>query len=42
MSYSSVKQKSGYLDTANGRHFYFYYFESRNDPVNDPVFLWLK
>jgi len=40
--HSSVKQRSGYLDTANGRHFYFYQFDSRNDPKNDPIFLWLN
>jgi carboxypeptidase C (cathepsin A) len=38
----SVKQWSGYLDTPSGRHFYFHTFESRHDPVNDPVQLWLN
>ncbi|KAK4051905.1 hypothetical protein OIV83_002610 [Microbotryomycetes sp. JL201] len=38
----SVKQHSGYLDTPNGHHFYFYHFESRNDPKNDPISLWLN
>ncbi|KAK4058350.1 hypothetical protein OIO90_000508 [Microbotryomycetes sp. JL221] len=38
----SVKQHSGYLDTPSGRHFYFYHFESRNDPKNDPISLWLN
>ncbi|KAL8278754.1 hypothetical protein RQP46_008823 [Phenoliferia psychrophenolica] len=37
-----VEQKSGYLDTANGRHFYFWQFDSRNDPSTDPVVLWLN
>ncbi|SGZ17102.1 BQ5605_C020g09095 [Microbotryum silenes-dioicae] len=37
-----VEQKSGYLDTANGRHFYFWQFDSRNDPKNDPVVMWLN
>ncbi|CEQ41860.1 SPOSA6832_03622, partial [Sporobolomyces salmonicolor] len=37
-----VRQRSGYLDTAEGHHFYFWSFESRNDPANDPVILWLE
>ncbi|GAA5933552.1 hypothetical protein JCM1841_006349 [Sporobolomyces salmonicolor] len=37
-----VRQRSGYLDTAEGHHFYFWSFESRNDPANDPVILWLN
>ncbi|KAM0754515.1 peptidase S10, serine carboxypeptidase [Meredithblackwellia eburnea MCA 4105] len=37
-----VEQKSGYLDTPNGRHFYFWQFDSRNDPANDPIVLWLN
>jgi carboxypeptidase C (cathepsin A) len=24
------------------RHLFFYYFESRNDPANDDVVLWLN
>lgn len=36
----AVEQKSGYLDTPNDRHFFFWAFESRNDPANDPVVLW--
>ncbi|GJN87454.1 hypothetical protein Rhopal_000403-T1 [Rhodotorula paludigena] len=38
----SVHQTSGYLDTDAGHHFYFWSFESRNDPANDPVVLWLN
>ncbi|BGP38665.1 hypothetical protein JCM10449v2_002600 [Rhodotorula kratochvilovae] len=38
----SVRQKSGYLDTERGHHFYFWQFDSRNDPANDPVVLWLN
>jgi len=40
----SVKQYSGYykLKTGLGSKNYFYWaFESRNDPVNDPVVLWM-
>ncbi|KAJ1984635.1 hypothetical protein H4R34_000538 [Dimargaris verticillata] len=38
----TVKQYSGYLDVGNDKHFYFWFFESRNKPVEDPVMLWLN
>ncbi|KAL2201084.1 extracellular carboxypeptidase [Corynascus similis CBS 632.67] len=39
----SVKQYSGYLDDeANDKHLFYWFFESRNDPKNDPVVLWLN
>ncbi|KAF9046673.1 serine carboxypeptidase [Panaeolus papilionaceus] len=38
----SVKQYSGYLDTATDKHFFFWFFESRNDPAEDPLILWLS
>ncbi|KWU44075.1 carboxypeptidase Y, partial [Rhodotorula sp. JG-1b] len=37
-----VRQVSGYLDTDEGHHFFFWTFESRNDPKNDPVILWIN
>lgn len=37
----SVKQSSGYLDY-NDKHFFYWFFESRSDPANDPVVLWLN
>lgn len=39
----TVKQYSGYLDDeANDKHLFYWFFESRNDPENDPVVLWLN
>ena len=38
-----VKQFSGYLDDEeNDKHLFYWFFESRNDPENDPVVLWLN
>lgn len=38
-----VKQYSGYLDIKDeDKHFFYYFFESRNDPKNDPIVLWLN
>lgn len=39
----SVNQYTGYLDVQDvGKHFFYWFFESRNDPANDPVILWLN
>ncbi|CAK7891269.1 carboxypeptidase Y [[Candida] anglica] len=39
----SVKQYTGYLDVKDeDKHFFYWFFESRNDPKNDPVILWLN
>lgn len=39
----SVKQYTGYLDVEElKKHFFYWFFESRNDPDNDPVILWLN
>ncbi|KAK6542396.1 hypothetical protein TWF694_006351 [Orbilia ellipsospora] len=38
-----VKQYSGYLDDdKNDKHLFFWFFESRSKPENDPVILWLN
>ncbi|QLL30233.1 hypothetical protein HG536_0A00500 [Torulaspora globosa] len=38
-----VKQYTGYLDVEDeDKHFFFWSFESRNDPKKDPVVLWLN
>ncbi|KAG7290774.1 hypothetical protein NEMBOFW57_000777 [Staphylotrichum longicolle] len=43
LNVDSVKQYSGYLDDeANDKHLFYWFFESRNDPKNDPVVLWLN
>jgi cathepsin A (carboxypeptidase C) len=39
----TVKQYSGYLDEEEeDKHLFYWFFESRNDPKNDPVVLWLN
>jgi cathepsin A (carboxypeptidase C) len=39
----SVRHYTGYLDVEDqDKHFFFWYFESRNDPANDPIVLWLS
>ncbi|KIK04018.1 hypothetical protein K443DRAFT_676325 [Laccaria amethystina LaAM-08-1] len=39
---SSVKQYSGYLDIAEDKHLFFWFFESRNSPADAPLILWLN
>ncbi|KAF0362260.1 peptidase S10, serine carboxypeptidase [Gigaspora margarita] len=38
----TVQQYSGYLEVNNGKHLFFWFFESRNKPKEDPVLLWLN
>ncbi|KAF1811744.1 putative carboxypeptidase CpyA/Prc1 [Eremomyces bilateralis CBS 781.70] len=43
LNIDSVKQYSGYLDNdEDDKHLFYWFFESRNDPKNDPVILWLN
>lgn len=37
-----VNSYSGYIDIAPDMHTFFWFFESRKDPANDPVTLWLN
>ncbi|RSH85597.1 hypothetical protein EHS25_003736 [Saitozyma podzolica] len=39
-----VRSYSGYLDTSkgDGRDLFFYFFESRNKPKEDPVIMWIN
>ncbi|KAJ6536304.1 Alpha/Beta hydrolase protein [Mycena capillaripes] len=39
---NSVKQYSGYLDIAEDKHLFFWFFESRSSPASDPLVLWLN
>ncbi|KAH9051982.1 Alpha/Beta hydrolase protein [Lactarius vividus] len=38
----SVQQYSGYLDVTEGKHLFFWFFESRSNPSKDPLVLWLN
>lgn len=41
-----VKQYTGYFDVnkegEDGKHLFYWFFESRNDPKNDPIVVWLN
>lgn len=43
LNLDTVAQYTGYLDIDSvDKHFFYWFFESRNDPENDPVILWLN
>ncbi|EKG10359.1 RTA-like protein [Macrophomina phaseolina MS6] len=37
-----VNSYSGFINTSTTLHTYFWFFESRNDPENDPIALWIN
>ena len=37
-----VKSYAGFLDIAEDKHLFFWFFESRNEPSTDPITLWLN
>ena len=37
-----VNSYSGFIDLSPSIHAFFWFFESRNDPANDPITLWLN
>ncbi len=39
----TVKQYTGYIDVVEeDKHLFYWFFESRNDPKNDPIVLWIN
>jgi cathepsin A (carboxypeptidase C) len=36
------RQYSGYLEATEGRHLFYWFFESQKNPSRDPVILWLN
>ena len=38
----AVKQTSGYLDIAEDKHLFFWFFEARHNPEEAPLVLWLN
>ena len=38
----SVGSYTGYLDVGDGKDLFFYFFESRSKPKEDPVIMWIN
>ncbi|ORX52748.1 prepro-carboxypeptidase Z [Hesseltinella vesiculosa] len=38
----TVTQYSGYLNVGTNEHYFFWFFESRNNPAKDPLTVWLN
>jgi cathepsin A (carboxypeptidase C) len=38
----AVKQRSGYLDVTDGKHLFYWFFESRTKPEDAPLILWIN
>ena len=38
----NVKQHSGYLDIAEDKHLFFWFFEARENPETAPLILWMN
>lgn len=43
LNLDTAQYYTGYLDVKDlKKHFFYWFFESRNDPQNDPIILWLN
>jgi carboxypeptidase C (cathepsin A) len=40
--WTRVRLMNSYLDVGNGRDLFFYFFESRSKPSEDPVIMWIN
>jgi carboxypeptidase C (cathepsin A) len=41
-STQGVRSYSGFIDIAEDKHLFFWFFESRNNPLSDPITMWLN
>jgi carboxypeptidase C (cathepsin A) len=41
-STDGVTSYSGYIDIAEDKHLFFWFFESRRNPKSDPITMWLN